>query len=354
MLNGIEVANSIVMIEISNIKIPVLSFRSSGLMCYEVLADHRSRLLKSKNFISNASALIKRERYKGYVTDAVKKRMKKAITLLLQSTPYEWKLNPATGKQIHHKVSFITLTTPQHENSLNGKWCHKNLLEPMLRILRNKYQMKSYIWKIELQENGQVHYHLTSDIVINHTNLRNHWNNLLNKHDMLEQFRDKYGHTNPNSTDIHSVKKVKNLEAYLVKYITKEYQNEIRLNCKIWDCSLNLKKADYFKIHLDTPLHQYIRSLQNGLMVTTSYFEKAIFLNFHTNDYYSLFSEKIVNKFHNYLKSIRSWQNVTSTPNRTLAQNLKQVSNILENTLTACGVQKSMKLSTCCMHLTPE
>lgn len=318
-----------------------MSFRSSGVLYYEVNADHRNRLLSSSKFQENALKLEKRERYKGYVSDGVKKRMKKCITLLLQSTPYKYKTNPVTGRTMAHKVSFITLTTPTHEKSLDAKFCHKHLLEPLLRILRRKHNLKSYIWKVELQSNGQVHYHITGDSVIHHRELRNIWNGLLDKNSMLQEFEQRYGHKDPNSTDIHNVYKVRNLEAYLVKYICKEYQNETRLNAKIWDCSQNIKQADYFKFHLDTTSHQIIKQLQQTQQVITKYFEKAIFFDFKTNDYYSFFKESIINNFFEYLKSIQEWKPTQNLVKSTSCQKLKVVTSSL---LTKVRQWKSQQL----------
>lgn len=314
---------------VADIRIPIMSFRSSGVMYYQVNADHRNRLMKSSAFQANAIKLEKRERYLGYVSDGVKKRMKKCITLLLQSTPYKYKTNPVTGRTMAHKVSFITLTTPTHEKSLDAKYCHKHLLEPMLRILRRKHSLKSYIWKVELQANGQVHYHITCDIVMHHKTLRNVWNELLDKNGMLEDFSLKYGHKDPNSTDIHNVQKVRNLEAYLVKYICKEYQNETKLNAKIWDCSKNIKENDYFKFQLDTVSHQIVRQLQETKQVITNYFEKAIFFDFKTNDYYSFFKESIINDFFTYLKTIQQWDTESHSTKQTLKQNLSKVTKFL-------------------------
>lgn len=318
------------MLESAITSIPILSFRSSGVLYYNSPINHRNNLLGSKAFQNNSALLAKRERYIGLVTDGIKKRMKKAITLLLQSTPYTYKIHPVSGRTISHKVSFITLTTPTHENSYNAKWCHKNLLEPMLRILRRKYYMKSYIWKVELQENGQIHYHITADIVINHTSLRDHWNNLVRSHGMLEAFKIKFGHDNPNSTDIHNVQKVNNLEAYLVKYICKEYQNEAKINGKIWDCSQNIKSGDYYKLQLDHETHQQILLLQSTQQVRTLYFDKAIFLDFRTNDYYAFFKENIINNFYEHLKSIRSWEKQVNSVKQTLKSKSSELSTLLE------------------------
>lgn len=305
--------------ERTNTHITYLSFRASGIMAYTQNVDHAQRLQASQAFQDNASKLAHRERYKGFVTPQLKKRMQKAITILLQSTPYKYSTHPVSGRTVAHKLSFITLTTPTHQNSTSAKWCHKNLLEPTLRILRQRYNMKSYIWKVELQQNGQIHYHLTTEIMINHTALRNIWNNLLRRHDMLKEFKAQYGHDNPNSTDIHAVHKINNLEAYLVKYITKEYQNETKLDAKIWDCSKNIKTADYFKAPLDFTTHQIIRKLQKTKEIITHYFEKAIFLDFKTSDYYVHFTDFLREQFFTHLENIQSWHNLLK-PLRTLAQ----------------------------------
>lgn len=282
-----------------------MSFRSSGVMLYSVPVNHRRNVLKSEAFNNNSALLSSRERYKGYVTTEMKRRMKKAITLLIQSTPYTWKEHPVTGKLVQHKLSFITLTTPDHDDSRDAKFCHKKLLEPMLRIMRRRFGMKSYIWKCELQGNGQIHYHITCDVFTNHSNLKNEWNALLRKNGLLEDFVKKYGHKNPNSTDIHSVNKVKNLEAYLVKYITKEYQNEDALSGKVWDCSKNLKKANYFRIHIDSAISDYISKLTNGFMSKIYCFDRATFVDFFTTDYYSNFSTTIIQQFSQFLSAVR-------------------------------------------------
>lgn len=333
---------------LENISIPVLSFRSSGVLHYNVSANHRTKILNNNNFLKNAALLTKRERYKGYVSEGAKKRMKKAITLLLQSTPYTYKVHPVSGRVFHHKVSFITLTTPADQKSLDAKFCHKNLLEPFLRRMRDSFSMKSYIWKCELQNNGQVHYHITADIVINHTALRNIWNNLLRKNDMLKAFKAQYGHDDPNSTDIHNVYKVNNLEAYLVKYICKAIGDEAKLNAKVWDCSKNLKAADYFKLELDFKTHQAIRYLQNTQQVITKYFDKAIFLDFKTNDYYSFFSENIVNNFYEHLKNIRSWQTHLNGVSKTLKTKSVQLSNFLHKEREKWIPQQLQLMYRCC------
>lgn len=319
--------------ELQNTHITYLSFRHSGIMAYTQNIDHANRLKASQAFLDNASKLAQRERYKGFVTPALKKRMQKAITILLQSTPLKYSTHPVSGRTVAHKLSFITLTTPKHEKSTSAKFCHKHLLEPALRILRQRYGMKSYIWKVELQNNGQVHYHITTEIMINHTALRNIWNNLLRKNDMLAEFKKEYGHDNPNSTDIHAVHKINNLEAYLVKYICKEYQNETKLDGKIWDCSKNIKTADYFKAPLDFTTHQIIRKLQKTQQIITHYFEKAIYLDFKTSDYYIYFTDFLREQFFTHLENIQQWKTLLNTVQTSVKSITGTVKEILQTKL---------------------
>lgn len=290
------------------ISIPVLSFRHSSVLYYTTPLHHGRNLMQSSAFRENVERLKSRKRYKGEVTPGAVKRMRKAITLLIQSTPITYKWNPVIQRSVAHQLSFVTLTMPPSDKATDAKFCQKHLLEPILRHFRTKHNMKSYIWKLELQDNGSVHYHITTDFVIHHAELKSYWNKLLLKNGMLEGFKKEYGHVNPNSTDIHQVSNIKNMEAYLVKYITKSYQNETAVNGKVWDCSLNLKKSDYFKMQLDTLTHQLIRTLQKTKQVATTYFEKAISLEFFTTDYYTFFTESIRNQFFSHLNNIRTWR----------------------------------------------
>lgn len=291
----------------NNVLIPTMSFRSNSVMYYHVNSNHSAILRKSILFNQNANQLKSRKRYIGQITDGVIKRMRKCITMLLQSTPYQYRTNPVTGKTMTHKLSFITLTIPDVEKAKDAKFCHKYLLQPMLRVLRENHLMKSYIWKAELQENGSIHYHLTCDCVVHHRSLRSAWNSILLRNGMLKDFELKYGHSDPNSTDIHNVRNVRNLESYLVKYICKSYQNEEALAGKVWDASKNIKAADYYKFEVSSQVALLIKTLQDRGQVITRYFEKAISFDFRTSDYYLFFYDNIINDFFAHLKKIQTW-----------------------------------------------
>lgn len=294
-INGIPVSNEI-------------QFRSKSMVCYQKFHVNGQKFQQSAKFLKNVKKLQKTAKYTGEITPGAKKRLTKAISLLVQSAPEKWIWNPVTKKTQHHKISFITLTLPDVAAAKDAKFTHKYLLQPMLRILRNKYKMDSYVWKAELQKNESIHYHITTELFMPWDQLRQHWNAILAKNGFLEAFQEKYGHDNPNSVDIHSVNKINDLEAYLVKYISKEYQNTKKLDGKIWDCSKNLKEAKYFTTTLTHELHQQInREIDLGWLQPI-YRDRCVILRSRTTDYYQSFSRSVINDYYSHLTKIPKWE----------------------------------------------
>lgn len=232
--------------------IPYTQVRANSLIQYS-LPDtpfRRGLSWEEENYKASLEAkysnLTKEKTYSGTVTEGAKKRIEKAVNVLIQGSRERWITNTVTGKRQKFKISFITLTISEATKNLTAKEAHKLLLEPFLRWCRNKWGMHSYIWKAELQQRGQIHYHLTTNIFIPYDQLRDYWNKLQRKAGLLSTFFDKFGHYNPNSTDVHSVYKIKNLTAYLIKYLSKSESDKGKTEGKIWDCSKSLKTAKYF------------------------------------------------------------------------------------------------------------
>ena len=154
--------------------------------------------------------------------------------------------NPVTQTIHPHRLSFITLTVSQKEN-LTARQVYKSCFEKFLRWLRQSQQVTTYVWKCEQQTRGQIHYHITTPSFIHYQYIRDKWNNLQRAAGYLTQYEKEHGHSNPNSTDIKEVKKIRNLSNYMIKEFCKSIQNP-NTEGKIWDCSLNLKKYKYYSV----------------------------------------------------------------------------------------------------------
>lgn len=185
-------------------------------------------------------------------------------------------------------VSFVTLTIPStqiHEDNEIKAIC----LNQFLIEVNRKYKIKYYLWKAEKTNAGALHFHILFDKFIHYGYLRDIWNRCINKLGYVDEYTKKFinmtwddyfrywletkykddkrtpaqvraaydkgkkeGFKNPNSTDVHSLKLIKNLTNYLGKYLgqakadvsaemSKQKQAD-KINGKIWSLSTSLSK----------------------------------------------------------------------------------------------------------------
>jgi hypothetical protein len=232
------------------ITIPMLQVRNNAVVVYDQMQGNASRLLSIRR--SANMKLQTGKRYSGKLSAGARKRLAKACTLLVQSSKAKWIYNEVTKKQQYHRLSFITLTVSDPSKKLTGKEAHKLLLSHFLDWLRRTMHCNTYLWKAELQSNGQIHYHITTPSFINYQAIRDKWNNLQRSAGLLDKYFSEHGHYDANSTDIHEVRAAGDMAGYLLKEIGKQLQNEKSLGGKVWDCSQNLKANSYFTIEMDT------------------------------------------------------------------------------------------------------
>lgn len=140
---------------------------------------------------------------------------------------------------------------------------------------RKKFHLKNFVWKAESQRNGNIHFHFTLDKYIFYPELRSIWNRIIEKFgfisryqkewkglsfedyllkrgykkgEVLDKYRKAYRYGNesnwrePNTVEIHSVRKVKNLRAYLAKYFNKNNLYRRLIEGNIWRLSEQLSK----------------------------------------------------------------------------------------------------------------
>ena len=158
--------------------------------------------------------------HNGFMSAKARKRIECALSWLLYMAKPKWAVSARTGKKFLFTINFVTLTLPAvqvHSDQEITKRCLGNLLD----ILSKKLQLKNYLWRAEAQANGNIHFHLTTDIYIPHADLRKWWNQSLELLGYVSSFELKHKHRNPNSVDVHSVKHVRRLSSYLSKYMAK-------------------------------------------------------------------------------------------------------------------------------------
>jgi hypothetical protein len=239
-----------------------VQIRYNYLLIYHVIDYDRFANTGKRHDITQYSTL--KTTYNGNSNVHVKRRINHAINKILIASPCQRIFNPVTNRYDDFTINFITLTIPTNERMIDAKEGYEKLLKPFLRKMRDKYHLRTYIWKAEVQKRGQLHYHITTNTWIHYQSIRDEWNNILYRCDFMNEYIKEHKNYSPNSTDVHKVYKIKDIAAYLSKYISKDVSDSTSLNSKIWDCSNDIKctklPATIINDNIDAELLSMIKS----------------------------------------------------------------------------------------------
>lgn len=155
--------------------------------------------------------------------------------------------------------------------------------------------MNNYVWRLEFQANGNVHYHIATDTYIDYFFAQKSWNAILSKHGYIQSYATRMqslsytdylarycsgssapadvlykryvtgkasGWSNPNTVDVKNAKSSDNIGYYISKYFSKKEKSAAKNNLDnetngfavrlcFWSRSLSRCKAesmpvDYF------------------------------------------------------------------------------------------------------------
>jgi len=180
----------------------------------------------------------------GILSKKAATKMRNAVNWLLESATWKTVYSKTEQKHFRFKVNFITLTVPKIEGRDISSKELKALLHNWLVYSRKYFYMKNYVWKIERGKLGKLHIHLTTDTFIHYRKLRDSWNRLLMKSGYSDTYYSRTGHYDPNSTDVHSVKSIKNLAGYICKYMSKETELGADWTGRLWGCNYELSAGN--------------------------------------------------------------------------------------------------------------
>jgi hypothetical protein len=245
----------------------------------------------------NSKFLESSRKAEGNVSIQAKRKLNKAIEYLITTSTEKKVFERLSGKTVVFKVAFITLTLPSEQIHPDTEIINR-CLNSFLLEAKKFYNVKNYVWRAEKQKNGNLHFHIVLDKFIPWNELRNRWNRIINKLGYVDRYQEaqrdwhrngfkaradkfktwseadqyrsyirssKTGFESPNSTDIHSTKKIRNIKQYLSKYMTKNEYDDIKLTLKYekdpasltveelqkFDKISDLKKAEYLSLSED-------------------------------------------------------------------------------------------------------
>lgn len=334
----------------------------SKVVCVPNIAIYPSKVVQYNTFENvrrtyrNTGGL-KLNKPDGSLSQKASVRLKNAISWLTHLSKWADVQDKNLKKKFKFKINFITLTLPSPqvkeirlpcgfvvpykdypkvwpavnlgfakcELIMSDKEIKDSFLNQFLTEIRHRYKVKHYVWRAETQANGNLHFHITLNKYIYHSELRSVWNRILNKSDFIQNYHKKfagisfekyceiadpmknksnkklakayqYGMNtnwlNPNSTDVHSVKAVRNLEAYLSEYFTKTDSTRRLVKGYLWRLSESLSRLKHAHAVLDS-----------GLEMELEYFQKTFKDKFKEFDYASILYVPMQFLFNLYNKS---------------------------------------------------
>lgn len=144
-------------------------------------------------------------------------RLRYYLNLLKDCSKQKRVYNKEKNKWFKFKLNIITLTLPSAQVHSDNE-IHEKCFKPFIRAFKQDAKSLLYIYKAEVQDNGNLHYHLTTNSYFHHRQLRNCWNMYVNKLGYV----DRSVSATPNSTDVHSIKSLDEWTNYMVGYLSKK------------------------------------------------------------------------------------------------------------------------------------
>lgn len=249
------------------------------------------------------------------------------------------------GKDVKFKLCFVSVTLSSvqvhSDNIIKAQLINQFIIE-----IKKAYKASHYVWRCEKQLNGNVHFHFIFDVFIPWQELRELWNRIQNKLGYVDRYKERmkslsyaeYKDTYrfarnmneekilaayrkgrmtdwryPNSTDIHSLEFINDIDKYLIKYLSKSEQN-VGIEGRMWSCSQSLSDIKGGVDIVDSSLSAELNRLEesNGVrrfkdVYFTIYFTDALdLLTLNCPLLLALFKDFIMEKFHIDLDSTPS------------------------------------------------
>jgi signal recognition particle subunit SEC65 len=290
---------------------------------------------------------------KGVLSPNARKRMRRALNLLVAQALEKELFDEVSGRTFTFKVNFITLELPAPQGDVTDDQLKRKCLNEWLLYAKRRYGLKSYVWKAETQENGNLHFHITTDCYIHWGDVRKSWNYSLRHFGFVEQYQAKmkewhkggfqvrtdllkswnltsqkeayeYGQKtdwkNPNCTDVHAVNKIDDLAGYMIKYMSKKEDGRRQVEGKIWGCSTNLTIKDKVEFEFENPDAEQLRKALQDLDGKVIKEERFQYLKLTAKEFDKYVTGEPRAQYESLLQKVREFEYTRSNPQAIVAE----------------------------------
>lgn len=245
------------------------------------IQERRPRTEKAKENEKNLT----RGKFNGYLSYKSKKQITERLEVWLNGINQHKKSKSRKKLLFNPFISFITLTLPSPQAHTDQE-IKRKCLNNFILWMREQKGVLNYYWRAEPQKNGNIHFHILADKFINHLEVKERWNTIINLLNYVDVYSTKFqsvsfesykllrkehylkdkkrvlkayqngkkcNWTQPNSTDIHKLQGIRNITAYITKYMTKGDESRV-IQGRLTGCSDSLRDLKQKVIHCDSKI----------------------------------------------------------------------------------------------------
>lgn len=287
---------------------------------------------KTEKELANEANLADNE-IKGELSKKARQRLINCVSNMLGALETGSKGVGKLYKRNKHLPTFVTLTLSSRQVHTD-EFIKRHMLNRFIAILRDNGYCEGFVWKAEKQRNGNVHFHLLLPNYVPHDYIRKVWNYIQNDNGYIAEYRriqkDKHKNgfyydikmekkwprieqykaynygistnwSNPNSTDIHSLRKVRNTTAYIAKYMGKKEQDKKeKVSGRLWGRSDNVEQLQAPQSEVNETLATELMALEGeGYLETTETeyctiyrFKHSVVTDFTKTELYRIYKEQ--------------------------------------------------------------
>lgn len=343
---------------IKYIVVPKVSIRPNKVVFYQEITKFVNDVIVSKKactktereeslkLLYSESKIVESNKHKFEISKKASANIKEKVSWLYQLAKNKTVTLNASKKMFTFKMNFITLTLPSeqiHQTADITKKC----LNQFLTECKQRHGLVNYVWRLEFQKNGNVHYHIATDSFIDYTTAKLIWNRCLQKLNYItayqnkmsqlsfQEYRDNYSKNgkidfntlreryyrgvatrwdSPNTVDVKCVGNAKNIAFYISKYITKKSDHNPSgivatrehdsSNLRLWYCSNALSKLKSINEYLEA-IPDLVHDFLNNIETESRYiFDYCKVWYFNTKNQVNTKKKEIWLLFNEYAKSL--------------------------------------------------
>lgn len=249
---------------------------TSGIMIYAQGDTTTKRIENSKQFLNQP-------RQSGKIGQRGKQLVKLYCKLLGETILAYREADPVGAVKRKINAVFITLTLPATQKHEDGE-LNRHALGRFITEARRNGWFEHYVWRAEVQKNGNAHWHILVDREVDALEVRKLWVRIMSDLGYVERYKKKMevlslreyiemrkpkdeeamkraiiafntgtqeGWSNPNATDTQRVRSISGLKKYVSKYMSKSTDSEARdWHSRHWGASDSLRELKELRVEV--------------------------------------------------------------------------------------------------------